>query len=226
MTLECYQLAGAPTCFRSIDWAFQQAHDASSPAPSLGSSFSQPPKSPIPNNYGAAKCSYSVYDSVCTITKYCYKSSAQPFHLLWEIWSIFSMKCELEVWGPTYILVCTARIHTGTCKYCHSAIPHSCQLSSSVQSFYVQNLINNNLRNRLQPTRVNKLTFLYLNRHVLDRKPSEKDQWQQLSRAEEFEREDEVLDLGPAQQAESMEVEEVEAIRGISFFFRIPSRFY
>lgn len=90
----------------------------------------------------------------------------------------------------------------------------------SVQSFYVQNLINNNLRNRLQPTRVNKLTFLYLNRHVLDRKPSEKDQWQQLSRAEEFEREDEVLDLGPAQQAESMEVEEVEAIRGISFFFQ------
>ena len=89
-----------------------------------------------------------------------------------------------------------------------------------MQSFYVQNLINNNLRNRLQPTRVNKLTFLYLNRHVLDRKPSEKDQWQQLSRAEEFEREDEVLDLGPAQQAESMEVEEVEAIRGISFFFQ------
>jgi len=75
-------------------------------------------------------------------------------------------------------------------------------------------------QNRLQPTRGNKLTFFYLNRRVLDRKPSEKYQWQQLSGAEELELEDEVLDLGPAQQAESMEVEEVEAIWGISFFFQ------
>ena len=96
-------------------------------------------------------------------------------------------------------------------------------LANSVPSerfFSVQNLIYNKFRNRLQPTRVNKLTFLDLNCRVLDRKPSEKYQWQQHSQPEELELEDEVLDLGPAPQAEAMEVEEVEAIRGISFFFQ------
>ena len=84
-------------------------------------------------------------------------------------------------------------------------------------SFSVQNLIHSKFRNRLHPVRVNKLTFLYLNRPVLDRKSSEKYQWQQLSREDELELENEVLDLYPDQPVEPVEPVEVETIPSILF---------
>ena len=89
---------------------------------------------------------------------------------------------------------------------------------SSERSFSVQNLIHSKFRNRLHPTRVNKLTFLYLNRRVLDRKPSEKYQWSQLSREDELELENEVLDLGLDQPAELPEVETLPSIFSPCFY--------
>lgn len=61
------------------------------------------------------------------------------------------------------------------------------------RSFSTQNLIQNKIRNRLDPTRVNKLTFSYINGRVLDRKVSQPKRWQDLTNDEELCLEDQLI---------------------------------
>ena len=51
----------------------------------------------------------------------------------------------------------------------------------SERSFSAQNFIHNKFRNRLHQSKVDKLTFIYMNRRVLDRKLQEPRRWEDLS---------------------------------------------
>ena len=65
----------------------------------------------------------------------------------------------------------------------------------SERSCSAQNFIHNKFRNRLHQSKVDKLTFIYKNRRVLNRKPPEQRRWEDLSNQDEIEMEDQVLDL-------------------------------
>jgi len=88
--------------------------------------------------------------------------------------------------------------HTFTPELSLLATRLFCTLANSVpseRSFSAQNLIHNKVRNWLSSTQVDKLTYIYLNRHILDHKAGEPCQWQELSGKAEIELEDVIVEL-------------------------------
>ena len=75
----------------------------------------------------------------------------------------------------------------------------------SERSFSAQNLIHSEVRNSLNSIQVDKLTYIYLNCHVLDHKAGEPRQWQDLSGKAEIELEDVVVGLQDSIETESDE---------------------
>lgn len=111
----------------------------------------------------------------------------------------------------------------------------------SERSFSIQNFIHNKVRNRLDPIRVDKLTFIYMNRRVLDRaiqpvsREFEAVRWEDLDDEEELELEDQLLFQNPmaAQINEQQIVEqlpaeiEIENEPGFNHYYSPdPSRHY
>ena len=65
-----------------------------------------------------------------------------------------------------------------------------CNSVPSERSFSVQNAIHDKVRNRLLPTRTDKLIYIYMNRRVLDRQEGDRYRWDQLEDEEMVQLED------------------------------------
>ena len=211
-THDYYQPASTSTRYRSANWPFWQAHEASSQAPSLGRPFFNPLNVHFTTTIAPQNALLDYMNQFVPLQDialrvqwdfFTHRGRFGPFSVSNASWKF---EDPLTFWyGQQGFTPELANIAIRLFRTPASSVP-------SEWSFSGQNLIHSKFRNRLHPTWVYKLTFLYINRRVLDRKPMEKYQWQQLSREDELELEDKALDLGPDQPEE---FGQVEAIPGI-----------
>jgi len=127
---------------------------------------------------------------------YMYRAKDGPFsphNLAWNITSLTSFWHAQHSFSPVLLLLATRLSRTPA-----NSVP-------SERSFSTQNLIHSKIHNSLSSTRVDKLTYMYLNRRVLDDKASEQHQWQDLSGKAEIELEDVVVGLQDSIETESDE---------------------
>jgi len=127
---------------------------------------------------------------------YMYRAKDGPFsphNLAWNITSPTTFWHAQHTFSPELSLLATRLFRTPA-----NSVP-------SERSFSAQNLIHSKVRNSLNSTRVDKLTYIYLNRRVLDHKAGEPRQWQDLSGKAEIELEDVVVGLQDSIETESDE---------------------
>jgi len=116
-----------------------------------------------------------------------------PHNLAWNITSPTTFWHAQHTFCPELSLLATRLFRTPA-----NSVP-------SERSFSAQNLIHSKVRNSLNSTRVDKLTYIYLNRRVLDHKAGEPRQWQDLSGKAEIELEDVIVGLQDSTETESDE---------------------
>lgn len=125
-----------------------------------------------------------------------YRAKDGPFsshNLAWNITSPTTFWHAQHTFSPELSLLATRLF-----RFPANSVP-------SERSFSAQNLIHSKVRNSLNSTRVDKLTYIYLNRRVLDHKAGELRQWQDLSGKAEIELEDVVVGLQDSIETESDE---------------------
>jgi len=125
-----------------------------------------------------------------------YRAKARPFsphNLAWNITSPTTFWHAQHTFSPEHSLLATRLFCTPA-----NSVP-------TESSFSAQNLIHSKVHNSLNPTRVDKLTYIYLNRRVLDHKAGEPRQWQDQSGKAEIELKDGVVGLQDSIETESDE---------------------
>ena len=114
---------------------------------------------------------------------YMYRAKDGPVSPHNLAWNISSPTTFWHTFSPELSLLATRLFRTPS-----NSVPCECSCSA-------QNLIHSKVRNSLNSTRVDQLTYIYLNCRVLDHKAGEPHEWQDLSDKAEIQLEDVVLGL-------------------------------